>query len=73
LKWTYFGQLGVVGHDFDSKRADAGESGLMSVRGPPSGVPFGASGPPYFNAGFRISPDFFLINLAEYGDGTMHD
>ena len=62
------GQLGVVGHDLLSNRAEDGELGLMSVRGPPSGVPLAASGPPYFRAGFKISPDFLRINLAEYGE-----
>jgi hypothetical protein len=38
-----------------------------------SGVPFGAKGPPYFRAGLRISPDFFRMSLALYGDGTMVD
>jgi len=59
-----------VGQDLLSNRAEDGELGLISVRGPPKGVPFAASGPPYFNAGFRISPDFLRINLAEYGEDT---
>jgi hypothetical protein len=41
--------------------------------GASNGVPFAARGPPYFNAGLRISPDFFRINRAEYGEGTDAD
>lgn len=32
------------------------------------GVPEVVRGPPYFNAGLRISPDFLRISLALYGD-----
>lgn len=41
--------------------------------GASSGVPFAARGPPYFKAGLRISPDFFRINRAEYGEGMDAD
>jgi len=64
-KWTYFGQLGVEGIDFDAKRAleGGGEISFCSI-----GVPLGASGPPYLRAGLRISPDFFRMSFALYGD-----
>ena len=48
----------------------AGLDWASGFGGASSGVPLAARGPPYFRAGFNISPDFFLINLAEYGDGT---
>ena len=32
-----------------------------------------ARGPPYFNAGLRISPDFLRIKRAEYGEGIEAD
>ena len=63
----------MVGQDLLSNRAECGEDGEMSVRGPIRGVPFGARGPPYFRAGLRISPDFFRMSLAEYGEGTTLD
>lgn len=58
----------MVGHDLDSNRVRLGEG--ETSRTSTNGVPFGASGPPYLRAGFKISPDFFRISLELKGDMT---
>ena len=63
----------MAGSDFDAYRVRPVPPLASGFGGASRGVPLAASGPAYLRAGRKISPDFFRMSLAEYGDGIVAD